>query len=202
MQNESLKCQIEHLRHTLYERDQRILQLTGMLQSVSQIQSNEPHQAALEFVNSRNNFAIDQQRKIETLNQKLEKSMQEQRFLHKEARKLNEDLNEAKLKNGTLTLSRSLFWPHFLFLFQILNFLICCSLADLISQVSRLGSLLKSQESHRMELAAKYEDLERNYEDQAKKLRTANNQLCMLNERFQVMERRQIDHNMEVRESI
>ena len=78
------------------------MQLTSMLKSFSQVQSNEPHQAALEFVNSRNNFAADQQRKIDALNQKLEKSMQEQRFLHKEARRLNEDLNEAKKKNGTL----------------------------------------------------------------------------------------------------
>lgn len=50
-----------------------------------------------------------------------------------------------------------------------------------------------------MELAAKYEALEQNYEDQAKKLRTANNQLCMLNERFQLMEKHQNEHNMEVR---
>lgn len=53
-----------------------------------------------------------------------------------------------------------------------------------------------------MELAAKYEALEQNYEDQAKKLRTANTQLCMLNERFQIMEKRQNEHNMEVRDYI
>lgn len=72
------------------------------------------------------------------------------------------------------------------------------SLGDLISQAHRLAGLLKCQESVRVELTAKYERLEQNYENQAKKLRTANNQLCMLEEKFQAMEVRQSEHNMEV----
>ncbi|XP_065357295.1 polyamine-modulated factor 1-binding protein 1 isoform X2 [Calliphora vicina] len=166
--NETLKCQIAHLQRTLFERDQRIVQLASMLNNVSQIQSLEPHQAALEYVTSRNNFTAELEKKIEGLTEKLDRSTQQEHFLHRETRKLNEELNESKRKNG-----------------------------DLISQAHRLGNLLKSQESHRMELAAKYEALEQNYEDQAKKLRTANNQLCMLSERFQTMEKRQNEHNME-----
>ncbi|KAM7353730.1 yuri gagarin isoform 2-T4 [Cochliomyia hominivorax] len=166
--NESLKCQIAHLQRTVFEREQHIMELTSMLKNISQIQSTEPHQAALEYVTSRNNFAAELEKKIEKLTEKLDKSVRQEQFLHKETRKLNQELSESKRKNG-----------------------------DLISQAHRLGGLLKSQESHRMELAAKYETLEENYEDQAKKLRTANNQLCMLNERFQNMEKRQNEHNME-----
>ncbi|XP_046809630.1 paramyosin isoform X1 [Lucilia cuprina] len=166
--NETLKCQIAHLQRTLYERDQHILQLRSMLKNVSQIQSIEPQRAALEYVTSRNNFTAELEKKIEDLTEKLDKSMKQENFLHRETRKLNEELNESKRKNG-----------------------------DLITQAHRLGNLLKSQESHRMELAAKYETLEKNYEDQAKKLRTANNQLIMLTERFQTMERNQNEYNME-----
>ncbi|KAI8114983.1 hypothetical protein CVS40_12713 [Lucilia cuprina] len=168
MKNETLKCQIAHLQRTLYERDQHILQLRSMLKNVSQIQSIEPQRAALEYVTSRNNFTAELEKKIEDLTEKLDKSTKQENFLHRETRKLNEELNESKRKNG-----------------------------DLITQAHRLGNLLKSQESHRMELAAKYETLEKNYEDQAKKLRTANNQLIMLTERFQTMERNQNEYNME-----
>lgn len=68
-------------------------------------------------------------------------------------------------------------------------------------QSQRLAALLKSQESHRMELAGKYEQLEKSFEDQTKQLRTAKGQLSMLSERFQVLENRQAEHNMEVRKS-
>lgn len=66
------------------------------------------------------------------------------------------------------------------------------------SQAQRLAGLLKSQEVHRSDLAKKYDSLEESFEDQAKKLRTANAQLTVLNERFQLMERQQHEHNLEV----
>lgn len=99
-QNETLKCQIAHLQRTLFEREQHIMQLTSMLKNISHIQSTEPHQAALEYVTSRNNFTAELEKKIEMLTEKLEKSERQEQFLHKETRKLNQELSESKRKNG------------------------------------------------------------------------------------------------------
>lgn len=67
-----------------------------------------------------------------------------------------------------------------------------------MAKAHRLAGLLKSQESHHLELASKYEDLEQNFEDQSKKLRVANAQLAMLTERFPMMEKLQAENNLEV----
>lgn len=69
---------------------------------------------------------------------------------------------------------------------------------DLTTQKNRLASLLKTQENHRMELACKYESLDKSFEDQSKKLRAATGQVRLLTDRFQLLEKRQCELNMEV----
>lgn len=63
----------------------------------------------------------------------------------------------------------------------------------------RLNTLLKSQNDCRTDICKKYEELERSYEDQAKQLRTACAQMNCLQERLALMDKRQEEHNMEVK---
>lgn len=65
-------------------------------------------------------------------------------------------------------------------------------------QVQRLASLLKNQESHRMSLAKKYEDLEKSFNEQADHLREANIQISTLNEHFCNLEKMETQHKVEV----
>ncbi|XP_061396018.1 CAP-Gly domain-containing linker protein 1 [Musca vetustissima] len=176
-QNNNLKCQIDSLHKALVNRDQHIKHLSAALHNSQHFQScraNNPsckasHSSSPSDMCCNNQQRVaDLEKRLEIMSKELDKSQRQEYFLHSETRKLNEELNENKRKNG-----------------------------DLITQIQRLSGLLKSQESHRLGLAKKYEDLEENFEDQAKKLRTANAQLTVLNERFQLMEREQHRHNLE-----
>lgn len=65
-------------------------------------------------------------------------------------------------------------------------------------QVQRLASLLKNQEDHRMDLAKKYDILEKSFDEQAERLREANIKLNTLNEHYSNLEKRETQHKIEV----
>uniref|UniRef100_A0A1A9VXU3 Uncharacterized protein n=1 Tax=Glossina austeni TaxID=7395 RepID=A0A1A9VXU3_GLOAU len=187
--SESMKCQLEHMQHAIAEREQKILQLSAMLARVSHKHQGEPINA-VEYRGPMqpmqpmqptpptpptpllmpipDNKTIDLEKKVKRLLSALDRSRKEENFLRLETRKLNEELNESKKKNE-----------------------------DLTTQTNRLASLLKTQENHRMELACKYESLDKSFEDQSKKLRVATGQVRLLNDRFQLLEKRQCELNME-----
>ncbi|XP_073821585.1 yuri gagarin [Musca autumnalis] len=183
-QNHSLKCQIEYLKKVLMDRDQHIVHLSAALnhhsaqnpQHFDSCRANTLAHAGGAVSNqtisgiccNNQQRVADLEKRLDNMSKELDKSQRQEYFLHSETRKLNEELNESKRKN-----------------------------ADLVNQSQRMAGLLKSQETHRLDLAKKYEDLEHNFEDQAKKLREANAHLTVLNERFQLMERQQHEHNLE-----
>uniref|UniRef100_A0A1B0APV9 Uncharacterized protein n=1 Tax=Glossina palpalis gambiensis TaxID=67801 RepID=A0A1B0APV9_9MUSC len=184
--SESMRCQLEHMQHAIAEREQKILQLSAMLARVSHkhqgepinaveyrgpMQSMQPMQPTPPTTLSMpipDNKTIHLEKRIKHLVSALDRSRKEENFLRLETRKLNEELNESKKKNE-----------------------------DLTTQTNRLASLLKTQENHRMELACKYESLDKSFEDQSKKLRAATGQVRLLNDRFQLLEKRQCELNME-----
>uniref|UniRef100_A0A1A9WMD1 Uncharacterized protein n=1 Tax=Glossina brevipalpis TaxID=37001 RepID=A0A1A9WMD1_9MUSC len=187
--SESMKCQLEHMQDMISQREQKIMQLSALLSRVSHKQQGEPINAveycvplhpmhsmqpmqpmpptSLPMPISENN-TIDLEKRVKHLVSALEKSRKEENFLRIEIRKINEELNESKKKNE-----------------------------DLTTQTRRLASLLKTQENHRMELACKYETLDKSFEDQSKKLRAATGQVRLLSDRFQLLEKRQCELNME-----
>ncbi|XP_037894568.1 restin homolog isoform X1 [Glossina fuscipes] len=184
--SESMRCQLEHMQHAIAEREQKILQLSAMLARVSHkhqgepinaveyrgpMQSMQPMQPTPPTTLSMpipDNKTIHLEKRVKHLVSALDRSRKEENFLRLETRKLNEELNESKKKNE-----------------------------DLTTQTNRLASLLKTQENHRMELACKYESLDKSFEDQSKKLRAATGQVRLLNDRFQLLEKRQCELNME-----
>uniref|UniRef100_A0A0K8WC13 Uncharacterized protein n=1 Tax=Bactrocera latifrons TaxID=174628 RepID=A0A0K8WC13_BACLA len=107
-------------------------------------------------------------KKVESLGCELKQSQKQERFLLCETRKLNEELNDSKRKHDNLS-----------------------------TQMHRLNKLLKSQNDCRIDICKKYEELERNYEDQAKQLRAACAQMNCLQECLALMDKRQEEHNME-----
>ncbi|XP_036340489.1 coiled-coil domain-containing protein 18-like [Rhagoletis pomonella] len=68
---------------------------------------------------------------------------------------------------------------------------------DLSMQMDRLYTVLKSQDACSKDICKKYKELERNYEDQAKQLRTACVQMNCLQERLAQRDKRQEEHNLE-----
>ncbi|XP_053959403.1 interaptin isoform X2 [Anastrepha ludens] len=173
--NENLRCQVQHLQRTILEKEQCIGKLNSMLDQVQCEQQQQHHQAKECCLHAKDKELLEMCQKLEQANKKveslmceLEQSQKQERFLLCETRKLNEELNESKRKHS-----------------------------DLNMQMHRLNTLLKSQDSCRTDICKKYEELERNYEDQAKQLRAACAQMNCLQERLGLLDKRQEEHNME-----
>uniref|UniRef100_A0A1I8PA03 Uncharacterized protein n=1 Tax=Stomoxys calcitrans TaxID=35570 RepID=A0A1I8PA03_STOCA len=179
--NNNLKCQIHQLEQNLTASEQHILHLTTLLNRSAPTPAVEfscrantlehPSAAPIAYTNQSCNCQhqiAELEKRLEKISKDLDDSRRQEHFLRSETRKLNEELNESKRKN-----------------------------ANLYAQSQRLAGLLKSQESHRMELAQKFDSLEKNFEDQSKKLRAAHTQLQVLNERYKLMERTEMEHKME-----
>lgn len=116
-----MKCQLEHMQHAIAEREQKILQLSAMLARVSHKHQGEPINA-VEYRGPMqpmqpmqpiqptpptpllmpipDNKTIDLEKKVKRLLSALDRSRKEENFLRLETRKLNEELNESKKKNG------------------------------------------------------------------------------------------------------
>ncbi|XP_054082252.1 uncharacterized protein LOC105220142 isoform X9 [Zeugodacus cucurbitae] len=176
-QNENLRCQVQHLQCTILEKEQCIGKLNNMLDQLRCEQQQQYQQRTSDCCLKAKDKEIRElcqkleqaNKKIESLVCELEQSQKQERFLLCETRKLNEELNESKRKHG-----------------------------DVSTQMHRLNTLLKSQNDCRADICKKYEELERNYEDQAKQLRAACAQMNCLQERLALMDKRQEEHNMEV----
>ncbi|XP_054082253.1 coiled-coil domain-containing protein 136 isoform X10 [Zeugodacus cucurbitae] len=175
--NENLRCQVQHLQCTILEKEQCIGKLNNMLDQLRCEQQQQYQQRTSDCCLKAKDKEIRElcqkleqaNKKIESLVCELEQSQKQERFLLCETRKLNEELNESKRKHG-----------------------------DVSTQMHRLNTLLKSQNDCRADICKKYEELERNYEDQAKQLRAACAQMNCLQERLALMDKRQEEHNMEV----
>uniref|UniRef100_A0A0A1XJ25 Uncharacterized protein n=1 Tax=Zeugodacus cucurbitae TaxID=28588 RepID=A0A0A1XJ25_ZEUCU len=174
--NENLRCQVQHLQCTILEKEQCIGKLNNMLDQLRCEQQQQYQQRTSDCCLKAKDKEIRElcqkleqaNKKIESLVCELEQSQKQERFLLCETRKLNEELNESKRKHG-----------------------------DVSTQMHRLNTLLKSQNDCRADICKKYEELERNYEDQAKQLRAACAQMNCLQERLALMDKRQEEHNME-----
>uniref|UniRef100_W8BA35 Uncharacterized protein n=1 Tax=Ceratitis capitata TaxID=7213 RepID=W8BA35_CERCA len=173
--NENLRCQVQHLQCTILEKEQHIGKLNNLLEKLQCDQQQHQHRTNECCLQAKDNEIreisqkLDQaNKKVESLMGELERSQKQERFLLCETRKLNEELNESKRKHG-----------------------------DLSVQMHRLNALLKSQNDCRSDICKKYEELERNYEDQAKQLRAACTQMNCLQDRLALMDKRQEEHNME-----
>lgn len=64
--------------------------------------------------------------------------------------------------------------------------------------MQRLASLLKNQENHRMNLARKYEELDKSFAEQSDRLREANIQINTVKEQCSSLERLESQHKIEV----
>ncbi|XP_039950641.1 polyamine-modulated factor 1-binding protein 1 isoform X2 [Bactrocera tryoni] len=170
-QNEDLRCQVQQLQGTILEKEQCIGKLNSMLDQLRYEQqcSNDCCLKAKDKEIRELCQKLEQaNKKVESLVCELEQSQKQERFLLCETRKLNEELNDSKRKHDNLS-----------------------------TQLHRLNKLLKSQNDCRTDICKKYEELERNYEDQAKQLRAACAQMNCLQERLALMDKRQEEHNME-----
>ncbi|XP_049305859.1 polyamine-modulated factor 1-binding protein 1 isoform X3 [Bactrocera dorsalis] len=170
-QNENLRCQVQQLQGTILEKEQCIGKLNSMLDQLrcEQQCSNDCCLKAKDKEIRELCQKLEQaNKKVESLVCELEQSQKQERFLLCETRKLNEELNDSKRKHDNLS-----------------------------TQMHRLNKLLKSQNDCRTDICKKYEELERNYEDQAKQLRAACAQMNCLQERLALMDKRQEEHNME-----
>ncbi|XP_049305848.1 polyamine-modulated factor 1-binding protein 1 isoform X2 [Bactrocera dorsalis] len=169
--NENLRCQVQQLQGTILEKEQCIGKLNSMLDQLrcEQQCSNDCCLKAKDKEIRELCQKLEQaNKKVESLVCELEQSQKQERFLLCETRKLNEELNDSKRKHDNLS-----------------------------TQMHRLNKLLKSQNDCRTDICKKYEELERNYEDQAKQLRAACAQMNCLQERLALMDKRQEEHNME-----
>lgn len=85
------------------EREKRIMQLTTIISHMPQMHRNVPLNA-VEYKTSPETQAniSELEKQIKELTAELEKSQKNEMFLHMETRKLNEELNENKRKNGIL----------------------------------------------------------------------------------------------------
>ncbi|XP_067622544.1 golgin subfamily A member 6-like protein 1 [Eurosta solidaginis] len=156
----------------MLEKEQCIGKLSSMLDQLRCEQQSRAHECCLQIKEKELREMCEKleqaNKKVESLMSELERSQKQERFLLCETRKLNEELNESKRKHS-----------------------------DLNIQMHRLKLMIKSQDSCRTDISKKYEELERNYEDQTKQLRSACTQMNFLQERLAMMDKRQEEHNME-----
>ncbi|XP_075153610.1 yuri gagarin isoform X2 [Haematobia irritans] len=180
--NQSLKRQIQHLELDLSESKGQVVHLMRLLQSSTPHSSSMPSSCRAKSLecpgqlrmppnvvccDSRQQIS-ELEKRVERLSKNLDESQRQESFLRSEIRKLNEELNESKRRNG-----------------------------NLVEKTQHMAGLLKSQENHRLELAKKYDSLEKNFDDQSKKLRAADAQLRVLGERLKLMEKDQQEHKIE-----
>lgn len=100
--------QVGHLEQIIVEREQRIRQLNAALHRASGGSINLPNERsefyhcpnAIEYPCQQPGKIEELEKKIKQLMEELENSQKQERFLHIETRKLNEELNDSKNKNG------------------------------------------------------------------------------------------------------
>lgn len=108
MQNENLRCQVQHLQFTILEKEQYIGKLNNLLDQLRCEQQQQYQQRTNDCCLKAKDKEIRElfqkleqaNKKVESLLCELEQSQKQEQFLLCETRKLNEELNESKRKHG------------------------------------------------------------------------------------------------------
>lgn len=103
LQNEKLRCQVQHLQGTILEKEQCIGKLNSMLDQL-RCEQQGTNDCCLKTKDKEIRELCQKleqaNKKIESLVCELEQSQNQERFLLCETRKLNEELNDSKRKHG------------------------------------------------------------------------------------------------------